>query len=622
MSKVIRSVKNVTKGYSSVQVKVRNATSNDPWGPTGSEMSDIAQMTFNNSNDFTEIMDMLDKRLNDKGKNWRHVLKALKVLDYALHEGSELVVNWARKNIYIITTLREFQYIDEDGRDVGQNVRVSAKELTSLVNDEERLRTERSDRKSWKSRVTGIDEFGPSPSAAYTGGSGENRRRPNRRERRTDEEDAEYKLAIEASKYEAEEEKRRRDKTSHVVDDDDLAKAIKLSKEEEELRRRELEESNAAAIFNDAPATNQATGFNQGYQQGGAVDWDGNVNDNQARQQQPISTGFLNSAYANQTGLQGQPMGYQNTQNGFQNGFQPQPGIFDQQQQYQQPQPQPQQNFMQPQTTSFNTMNNPYAQNTYDFGAQNQQQQLPQQQQQPSNFPQSGHNNPYATQQQQQQPPGADAIKPMPTGSNNPFASSFNRPQPQQNPSIPSLDTLQEQKVQTQFNNHNFNPPASFSPQKTNPPKEQNPQHARLNALLASGEGLDSFGNTGELRIPAHHTAPGTYVNSSGQGLNSLGPNQTGNNPFFQQQQYTGAPQSSVGFGNSSSPFGSQPPQQQQQQQPQQQQQQQQGRMMPAQTGPANYGFGGGGGAGSTNNPFGQTQVPRQQSQGGSLIDL
>src|SRR3954471_585797 len=66
-------------------------------------------------------MDMLDKRLNDKGKNWRHVLKALKVLDYCLHEGSELVVTWARKNIYIIKTLREFIYIDEDGRDVGQN---------------------------------------------------------------------------------------------------------------------------------------------------------------------------------------------------------------------------------------------------------------------------------------------------------------------------------------------------------------------------------------------------------------------------------------------------------------------------------------------------------------------
>ena len=73
--------------------------------------------------DFYEIVDMLDKRLNDKGKNWRHVLKSLKVLDYCLHEGSELVVTWARKNVYIIKTLREFQYVDDEGRDVGQNGR-------------------------------------------------------------------------------------------------------------------------------------------------------------------------------------------------------------------------------------------------------------------------------------------------------------------------------------------------------------------------------------------------------------------------------------------------------------------------------------------------------------------
>lgn len=64
---------------------------------------------------------MLDKRMNDKGKNWRHVLKSLKVLDYCLHEGSELVVTWARKNVYIVKTLREFQYVDDDGKDVGQN---------------------------------------------------------------------------------------------------------------------------------------------------------------------------------------------------------------------------------------------------------------------------------------------------------------------------------------------------------------------------------------------------------------------------------------------------------------------------------------------------------------------
>ncbi|TPR02571.1 hypothetical protein CAN33_0044970 [Aspergillus niger] len=294
MSKVVRSVKNVTKGYSSVQVKVRNATSNDPWGPTGTEMAEIAALTFSSPTDFYEIMDMLDKRLNDKGKNWRHVLKSLKVLDYCLHEGSELVVTWARKNVYIIKTLREFQYIDEDGRDVGQNVRVAAKELTSLILDEDRLRSERSDRKLWKSRVSGLDDQG----------YGQEPPRRERRERRratNDDEDAEYRLAIEASKYEAEEERKRRAKEAGAEDDEDLARAIKLSKEEEELRKRELEESNAQSLFDDAPvptAQAQPTGYNQGYQQQNAVDWFGNP----INPQQPLTTGYLNNQYAQPTG--------------------------------------------------------------------------------------------------------------------------------------------------------------------------------------------------------------------------------------------------------------------------------------------------------------------------------
>ncbi|KAI5283654.1 hypothetical protein KEM52_003287 [Ascosphaera acerosa] len=130
---VVRTVKNVTKGYSAAQKKVRDggettgaddegaATSNDPDGPTSAEMAEIAALTFETDVSFYEIMEMLDKRLNDKGKNWRHVLKSLKVLDYIIHEGAESCVTWARKNVYVVKTLREFQYVDEQGADVGMN---------------------------------------------------------------------------------------------------------------------------------------------------------------------------------------------------------------------------------------------------------------------------------------------------------------------------------------------------------------------------------------------------------------------------------------------------------------------------------------------------------------------
>jgi hypothetical protein len=110
-------------------------------------------------------MDMLEKRLNDKGKNWRHVLKSLKVLDYCLHEGSELVVSWAKKNISIVESLRGFQHLDEDGRDVGQSVRLGAEELVALIADDDRLRNERADGSLWKSRVARDGSAAPSDAA-------------------------------------------------------------------------------------------------------------------------------------------------------------------------------------------------------------------------------------------------------------------------------------------------------------------------------------------------------------------------------------------------------------------------------------------------------------------------
>lgn len=72
------------------QVKVREATSNDPWGPSSTLMSEIADLTYNVVA-FTEIMQMVWKRLNDHGKNWRHVYKALVLLDYIIKTGSEKV---------------------------------------------------------------------------------------------------------------------------------------------------------------------------------------------------------------------------------------------------------------------------------------------------------------------------------------------------------------------------------------------------------------------------------------------------------------------------------------------------------------------------------------------------
>lgn len=137
-----RQVKNVVKNFSDIEVKVREATSNDPWGPSSSLTSEIADATYN-VQAFTEIMTLLWKRINDHGKNWRHVYKSLVVLEYIVKTGSERVAQQCKENIFAIKTLKDFQFIDKDGKDQGVNIREKSKALVALVKDEERLKAER-----------------------------------------------------------------------------------------------------------------------------------------------------------------------------------------------------------------------------------------------------------------------------------------------------------------------------------------------------------------------------------------------------------------------------------------------------------------------------------------------
>ncbi|CAA2971081.1 Hypothetical predicted protein [Olea europaea subsp. europaea] len=85
------------------------------------------------------IMSIIWKRINDTGKNWRHVYKALTVLEYLVAHGSERVIDEIREHSYQISTLSDFQYIDSSGRDQGNNVRKKSQSLVVLVNDKERI---------------------------------------------------------------------------------------------------------------------------------------------------------------------------------------------------------------------------------------------------------------------------------------------------------------------------------------------------------------------------------------------------------------------------------------------------------------------------------------------------
>uniref|UniRef100_A0A0E0CSU1 ENTH domain-containing protein n=1 Tax=Oryza meridionalis TaxID=40149 RepID=A0A0E0CSU1_9ORYZ len=121
-----------------IEQKILDATSNEPWGPHGSLLAEIAQAT-QNYHEYQMVMNVVWKRINDTGKNWRHVYKGLIVLDYLVAHGTERVIDDIREHSYQISTLADFQYIDSSGRDQGSNVRRKSQSLVSLVNDKERI---------------------------------------------------------------------------------------------------------------------------------------------------------------------------------------------------------------------------------------------------------------------------------------------------------------------------------------------------------------------------------------------------------------------------------------------------------------------------------------------------
>jgi len=207
-------------------------------------------------------MEVLDKRLNDKGKNWRHVFKvrvplpvqvpsianvrdlvqSLTLLDYCLHAGSENVVIYFRDNIYVIKTLKEFQYVDEYGKDQGANVRQKAKDITNLLSDDTRLREERRSRAHMRDRMTS----GSPVDDPELGDENERRRSRSRQNPRGAAGDDDLRKAIEESKKTAAAE------NGHLTAEErDLQEALRLSREEEEKRKKATQDSTESALFDD-----------------------------------------------------------------------------------------------------------------------------------------------------------------------------------------------------------------------------------------------------------------------------------------------------------------------------------------------------------------------------------
>uniref|UniRef100_A0A7G3AU85 Putative equilibrative nucleoside transporter protein n=1 Tax=Lutzomyia longipalpis TaxID=7200 RepID=A0A7G3AU85_LUTLO len=149
-------VTNVVMNYTEIEGKVREATNDEPWGPTGPLMQELAHATFTYEH-FPEVMSMLWKRmLQDNKQNWRRTYKSLLLLNYLVRNGSERVVTSAREHIYDLRSLENYSFMDENGKDQGINVRHKVRELIDFIQDDDKVRDERKKAKKNKDKYIGM----------------------------------------------------------------------------------------------------------------------------------------------------------------------------------------------------------------------------------------------------------------------------------------------------------------------------------------------------------------------------------------------------------------------------------------------------------------------------------
>lgn len=176
---------NVVMNYTEIEGKVREATNDEPWGPTGPLMQELAHSTFTYEH-FPEVMSMLWKRmLQDNKTNWRRTykvwwwrgrdgvspkvvasfnkqrsyvppLQSLLLLNYLVRNGSERVVTSSREHIYDLRSLENYTFIDEHFKDQGVNVRHKVRELIDFIQDDDKLRDERKKAKKNKDKYVGM----------------------------------------------------------------------------------------------------------------------------------------------------------------------------------------------------------------------------------------------------------------------------------------------------------------------------------------------------------------------------------------------------------------------------------------------------------------------------------
>ncbi|GAB2223027.1 hypothetical protein Droror1_Dr00017162 [Drosera rotundifolia] len=142
-----------------IEQKVLDATDDEPWGPHGTALAEIAQATKKFS-ECQMVMHVLWTRLGETGKAWRHAYKALTVIEYLVANGSERAVDDIIEHTFQISSLTSFEYVEPSGKDMGINVRKKAETIVSLLNDKDKIQEVRNKAAATRDKYFGLSSSG------------------------------------------------------------------------------------------------------------------------------------------------------------------------------------------------------------------------------------------------------------------------------------------------------------------------------------------------------------------------------------------------------------------------------------------------------------------------------
>ncbi|KAK1417916.1 hypothetical protein QVD17_27052 [Tagetes erecta] len=142
-----------------IEQKVLDATDDEPWGPHGTALAEIAQATKKFS-ECQMVMNVLWARLTETDRNWRHVYKALAVIEYLVANGSERAVDDIIEHTFQISSLSCFEYVEPNGKDSGINVRKKVENIVALLNDKDKIQTARNKAAANRDKYVGLSSTG------------------------------------------------------------------------------------------------------------------------------------------------------------------------------------------------------------------------------------------------------------------------------------------------------------------------------------------------------------------------------------------------------------------------------------------------------------------------------